>query len=71
MEAWCREHPALRVALCGHDGDYDLPGWTLHRWERKRLTYSGAGTKDSEAIWFSPACLPLAGGQSSMFGGAA
>ena len=67
---WCREHPALRIALCGHHGDYDMPGWTEVRWERKRLTYAGDGTKDAEAIWFSPACLPMDRKQTSLFGDA-
>ncbi len=57
MEAWARENPSLRVALCGHIGDYDLPGWTAYQWSRKRNTYAGTGTKDAECIWFSPACL--------------
>jgi hypothetical protein len=57
---WCAAHPQLRIALCGHHGDYTLPGWTEVRWERKRLTYSGDGTKDAEAVWFSPACLSTA-----------
>lgn len=57
VETWCREHADLRIALCGHRGDYDLPGWTVVEWERKRLTYSGDGTKAEEAIWFSPACI--------------
>lgn len=70
VEAWCRDNATLRIALCGHVGDYDLPGWTIHRWERKRPTYSGDGTRDQEAIWFSPACHPLSGGQAQLFGGA-
>jgi hypothetical protein len=55
--AWAREHSGLRVALCGHVGDYDLPGWSLVRWSRGRLTYGGGKTTDLEAIWYSPACL--------------
>jgi len=70
-EAWARANPALRIALCGHAGDYDLPGWRMERWERKRLTYSGGGTKDQEAIWFSPACLDPQRGQQGLFGGVA
>ena len=66
VAAWCREHPELRIALCGHRGDYALDGWTLLEWERKRNTYSGDGTKDSEAIWFSPACLVPNTGQLSL-----
>lgn len=54
---WCREHEDRRIALCGHRGDYDLPGWEVFEWSRKRNTYSGTGTKDAEAIWFSPACI--------------
>lgn len=53
---WCREHPHLRIALCGHRGDYDLPGWDVVEWKRPRLTYGGSGTTAEEAIWFSPAC---------------
>lgn len=59
-EAWAREFGHLRIALCGHIGDYDLPGWSIHEWSRGRATYGGAGTTDKEAIWFSPACLPYA-----------
>lgn len=43
--------------------DYDLPGWTMIEWERRRLTYASDKTKAEEAIWFSPACPdPLAQG---------
>jgi DNA adenine methylase len=56
VEDWARENANLRVALCGHVGDYELPGWEVLRWERASSTYAGTGTKDKEAIWFSPAC---------------
>jgi DNA adenine methylase len=70
VEAWARQNAQLRVALCGHAGDYNLPEWELVRWERERLTYGGGGTKDQEAIWFSPACLrPGVRGQLDMFAG--
>ena len=55
---WAREHGHLRIALCGHRGDYDMPGWSVDEWKRKRHTYSGTGTTDQEAIWYSPACQP-------------
>lgn len=56
---WCRTEGAdLRVALCGHRGDYDLPGWDVVEWSRGRLTYGGGETTE-EAIWFSPGCLPV------------
>lgn len=54
---WAREHADLRIALCGHVGDYDLPGWEVLQWERSRNTYGSDKTKAEEAIWFSPACL--------------
>ena len=59
VEAWCREHPHLRIALCGHVGDYDLPGWDAVQWSRGGNTYGGTATKDSECIWYSPACLSV------------
>lgn len=58
VEAWARENADLRIALCGHRGDYDLPGWDVVEWSRGRLTYSGGKTTDEEAVWYSPACLP-------------
>lgn len=58
VEAWARENAHLRVALCGHAGDYDLAGWDAVQWSRGRLTYGGSETTDSECVWYSPACLP-------------
>ena len=71
VEAWCRDNVRgrLRVALCGHVGDYDLPGWMVMPWSRGRLTYGSGKTTDAEAIWFSPACLNPA--QRDLFSGAA
>lgn len=57
VEAWARDHANLRIALCGHRGDYDLPGWDAVDWSRGRLTYAGAKTTDEECVWYSPACL--------------
>ena len=55
--AWARENAGLRIALCGHRGDYDLPGWDAVEWSRGRLTYAGGETTDRECVWYSPACL--------------
>lgn len=57
---WASEHANLRIALCGHVGDYDMPGWDAVQWDRGRLTYSGSKTTDKECIWYSPACLSRA-----------
>lgn len=64
---WAAENGHARVVLCGHAGDYDdlLPaGWRIVRWSRGRLTYGGAKTKDMEALYLSPACLPVDGEES-------
>lgn len=58
VEAWAREHPSLHIALCGHIGDYDLPGWDIFKWSRSAATYGSIKTKTEECIWFSPGCLP-------------
>jgi DNA adenine methylase len=68
VEDWAREHADLRIALCGHIGDYDLPGWTCIRWRRPNLSYGSEKTTDAEAIYFSPACLsPTEPAQMSLF----
>lgn len=64
---WAREHGHLRVALCGHRGDYELPGWDVHDWSRGRLTYGGGATTEAECVWFSPACLRRSVVQPSLF----
>jgi 16S rRNA G966 N2-methylase RsmD len=58
VEAWARENANLRIALCGHVGDYDLPDWDAVQWSRAGNTYGGSKTKDAECIWYSPACHP-------------
>lgn len=57
VREWClqnQKNPALRIALCGHSGEHDLPGWECVEWHAKG-GYQGA--EDRERIWFSPACL--------------
>jgi DNA adenine methylase len=57
VEAWARDNANLRVALCGHINDYDLPGWDVIEWSRGKLTYAGGKTTDKECVWYSPACV--------------
>lgn len=52
---WALEHGHLRVALCGHAGDYDLPGWLTLPWTRPRTTMGSRKTR-AECVWFSPGC---------------
>ena len=66
VAAWCREcgnHEEMRIALCGYEGDYDLPGWEVLAWKATG-GYSTIHPKESrrdncrrERIWFSPNCL--------------
>lgn len=67
VETWCRDNAGIRIALCGHRGDYDLPDWSVLQWARRRLTYGGDSTTSEEAIWFSPACLSGHLAQSDLF----
>jgi len=60
VATWAGDNSHLRIALCGHKGDYDLPGWETVEWSRGRLTYSGGKTTDSECVWYSPPCLQIA-----------
>jgi hypothetical protein len=64
---WARENADIRIALCGHIGDYDLPGWDAVPWKRKAHTYGGSDTTDKECIWYSPACLPALRVQRDLF----
>ncbi len=59
VAAWARENAHLRIAICGHAGDYDLPGWDAVPWNRGRLTYSGKKTTGKECVWYSPVCTPV------------
>jgi DNA adenine methylase len=57
------ENPLMRIALCGYDGDFEIPdGWTEFAWKARGGFGSqgdGKGRKNSgrERIWFSPHCL--------------
>jgi len=69
---WAVAHgddPDLRIALCGYEGEHEMPStWTKHAWKAHR-GYAGAGNDNvnRERIWFSPHCLPLDPTQASLF----
>jgi hypothetical protein len=67
VEAWARENAHLRIALCGHIGDYALAGWDAVEWSRGRLTYGGGETTENECVWYSPACVSAVNVQTSIF----
>lgn len=57
----CREYgdnPNARIALCGFEGEYDLPGWEAMAWKRGGAGALNGTTQALERIWFSPHCLP-------------
>jgi hypothetical protein len=66
VEKWCRDKqddPLLRIALCGYEGEYDLPGWDCHAWkasggyENQAIGDDGSSRNCAkERIWFSPNC---------------
>ena len=62
---WAIAHgddPLLRIALCGYDGEHELPGWTRVVW-KAHGGYGGQGNgagrenASRETIWFSPSCV--------------
>jgi DNA adenine methylase len=66
VRAWAVEHgndPRLRIALCGYDGEHEMPrGWEVVAWKAKGGYGSqgqGRGRDNArrERIWFSPHCL--------------
>lgn len=54
--------PLLRIALCGYEGEHDMPpGWECVAWKAQG-GYGSQGKGDNanarrERIWFSPHCL--------------
>lgn len=71
--AWARENgdnPRLRIALCGYEGEHDMPGWTAMQWKANGgygNQSDGRGRENAkrETIWFSPHCLSAR--QASLF----
>jgi len=56
------DNPLMRIALCGYDGEHDLPGWTRHRWKARggygsQGNGSGRANSARETVWFSPHCV--------------
>lgn len=69
VRAWAVEHgddPKLRIALCGYDGEYDMPAsWECVPW-KSHGGYASQGKRKKpisnaakERIWFSPHCLKV------------
>lgn len=67
VREWALEHgdnPLLRIALCGYEGEHDMPdSWECVPWKTGG-GYASQGSNGSvnankERIWFSPACLGI------------
>ncbi len=58
------KHPNLRIALCGYEGEHEMPDtWECVAW---KANTGGHGKRNAhrERIWFSPTCLkPKPSGQ--------
>lgn len=59
---WCLENqdnPRYWIALCGFEGEYDLPGWYVYKWstDGSLQTSKGGGrnkeNRHKERIWFN------------------
>jgi hypothetical protein len=70
VREWAVEHgerPDIRIALCGYEGEHEMPAsWTRYEWKAHGgYGVQGDGDTDGkknanrERIWFSPACMPF------------
>lgn len=56
------DNPRYRIALCGYDGEHEMPAsWSVHSWlaASAYATANSAGKNTNnrrERIWFSPGC---------------
>lgn len=66
VRSWAIENgdnPALRIALCGYEGEHEMPAtWAEVAWKARggygsRGDGPGRENAQRERIWFSPACL--------------
>lgn len=64
VRAWALEHgddPKFRIALCGYEGEHDMPDtWEVVPWKAHggySRTARGKANRSRERIWFSPHCL--------------
>jgi D12 class N6 adenine-specific DNA methyltransferase len=62
LDAAARD-PRLRVALCGYEGEHDMPApWRVYEWSSSGAYLGGGGggvnraNRHRERIWFSPSC---------------
>jgi DNA adenine methylase len=71
VREWALAHgddPDLRIALCGYEGEHEMPGWTCYAWKAAR-GYASADNvnRERERIWFSKFCNPINEPQLALF----
>jgi DNA adenine methylase len=61
VAAWAIENgddPLLRIALCGYEGDYQMPdGWLCEHGKARKGYQRDADAAKRERVWFSPHCI--------------
>lgn len=69
LEEWCvtnGNNPKMRIAICGYEGDYNLPNdWECFHWctsggyanTARNGPGRGKTNQSLERVWFSPHCL--------------
>lgn len=68
-------NPLLRIALCGYEGEYEMPAdwecvaWKAHGGYGSQGDTTGRANARRERVWFSPACLKP--GDGPLFAGGA
>ena len=70
VRTWAIEqgaNPLMRIALCGYEGEHQLPGWHLVPWKARggfsSQNKEGNDNCRRERIWFSPYCEPSRQGE--------
>lgn len=65
VRAYCIERgsdPLMRIALCGYEGEYEMPDdWSVFKWKARggyASTEQAVANSKRERIWFSPHCRP-------------
>lgn len=75
VREWCLANgndKSLRIALCGYEGEHDMPGWECVEWKTHggyANQGDGAGRENAhrERIWFSPGCIKVSSVVQSCF----
>ena len=65
VREWCianGDNPLLRIALCGYDGQHELPGsWDCVHWKARKgyqkVDADGNHGGENECVWFNRSCL--------------